>query len=145
MRARRPLSLWVISELNREPDIGPVAERGHVLRHGRPGGEPARKASLEGPLPRAQPRQSRPLAVYTRLSTVTYRPRGGHDEEPAETVDALYSWACVLAHIPDPRRYLVHYYGAYSNLARGKAKASGQAAEAQPLAPGPGGEPSPPS
>ncbi len=53
--------------------------------------------------------------------------------------------ARVLAHIPDPRRHLVHDYSAYSNVARGKAKASGQAAKAQPLAPGSGGEPSPPS
>ena len=70
---------------------------------------------------------------------------GGHDEEPAQTVDALDFVARVLAHIPDPRRHFVHYYGAYSNVARGKAKASGQAANAQPLVPGPGGEPSPPS
>ncbi len=73
------------------------------------------------------------------LSTLTYRPRGGHDEEPVDTVDALDFVARVLAHIPDPRRHLVHYYGAYSNVARGKAKASGHAAKAQPLVPGPGG------
>jgi hypothetical protein len=79
------------------------------------------------------------------LSTITYRPRGGHDEEPVETVDALDFVARVLAHIPDPRRHLVHCYGAYSNVARGNAKASGHAAKAQPLAPGPGGEPPPPS
>ncbi len=70
---------------------------------------------------------------------------GGHDEEPVETADALDFVARVLAHIPDPRRHLVQYYGAYSHVARGKAKASGQAAKAQPLTPGPGGEPPPPS
>ena len=53
--------------------------------------------------------------------------------------------ARVLAHLPDPRRHLVHYYGAYSNVARGNAKANGHAAKAQPLTPGPGGEPPPPS
>jgi len=33
---------------------------------------------------------------------------GGHDEEPAETVDAPDFLARVLAQIPDPRRHLVH-------------------------------------
>ncbi len=42
--------------------------------------------------------------------------------EPVETVDRRDLVAHVLAHIPDPRRHLVHSYGAYSNLARGKAK-----------------------
>jgi hypothetical protein len=59
--------------------------------------------------------------------------------------DALDFVARALAHILDPRRHLVYYYGAYSNVARGNAKANGHAAKAQPLAPGPGGEPSPPS
>ncbi len=30
--------------------------------------------------------------------------------------------ARVLTHVPDPRRHVVHYYGAYSNVARGKRK-----------------------
>ncbi len=75
----------------------------------------------------------------------TYRPRGGHDEESVETVDALDFVARVLAHIPDPRRHLVRYYGPYSSVARGNAKASGHAVKAQPLAPGSGGEPPPSS
>jgi hypothetical protein len=31
--------------------------------------------------------------------------------------------ARLLTHVPDPRRHLVHYYGAYSNVVRGKLKA----------------------
>ncbi len=48
--------------------------------------------------------------------TATYLPRGGHDDERAETLDALDFVARLLAHVPDPRRHLVHYYGAYSNV-----------------------------
>ena len=33
------------------------------------------------------------------------------------------------------RRHLVHYFGAYSNVVRGKLKASGQAQQTEPLAP----------
>ena len=33
--------------------------------------------------------------------------------------------ARLLAHVPDPRRHLVHYYGAYSNVVRGKLKRAG--------------------
>ena len=41
--------------------------------------------------------------------------------------------ARVLAQIPDPRRHLVRYYGAYSNVARGKRNKS--AATAEPSSP----------
>jgi hypothetical protein len=33
------------------------------------------------------------------------------------------------------RRHFVHYFGAYSNVIRGKLKASGQAQQTEPLAP----------
>jgi hypothetical protein len=44
----------------------------------------------------------------------------------------------------DPRRHLVPYYGAYSNVVRGKLKARGQAQQAEPLAPGPAKDAPPP-
>jgi len=79
--------------------------------------------------------------------TATYLPRTGHDDEQAETLDALDFVARLLAHVPDPRRHLVHYYGAYSNVVRGKLKARGQVLQAESLASGPGvhSPPPPPS
>ena len=41
--------------------------------------------------------------------------------------------ARVLVQIPDPRRHLVRYYGAYSNASRGKRKKA--AAPAEPSSP----------
>ena len=75
--------------------------------------------------------------------TATYLPRDGHDEK-AETLDALDFVARLLAHVPDPRRHLVHYYGAYSNVVRGKLKAQSQAQQAESLASGPGALSPPP-
>jgi hypothetical protein len=52
-----------------------------------------------------------------------------HALEPGEDerVDADEFVARVLVQIPDPRRHLVRYYGAYSNRARGqRRKAEGQ-------------------
>jgi hypothetical protein len=48
---------------------------------------------------------------------VVYR---GQPDEPAEEIDACEFVAGVLAHVPDPKRHVVHYCGAYSNVARGK-------------------------
>jgi hypothetical protein len=59
----------------------------------------------------------------------------GHDTGVAEEIDACEFVARVLTHVPDPRRHVVHYYGAYSKVARGKRKkgaASLQAAAAEP-------------
>ena len=44
-------------------------------------------------------------------ATAAYLPRPGHDDEKAETLDALDFLARLLAHVPDPRRHTVHYYG----------------------------------
>jgi hypothetical protein len=77
--------------------------------------------------------------------TATYLPRAGHDDEKAETLEALDFVARLLAHVPDPRRHLVHYYGAYSNVVRGKLKARGLAQKSEPLAPGPGEDAPPPA
>jgi hypothetical protein len=114
-----------------------------VLRHGRPGGEPARQVPLEserdlhsGPGNCAQTSRAKHRHVPT-----TRRPRRGARRDRRCTG---LRGPRAGPH-PDPCRHLVHYYGAYSNVARGGAKASGHAAKAQPLAPGPGGEPSPPS
>ncbi len=43
--------------------------------------------------------------------TASYLPRAGHDDEQAETLDALDLVARLLAHAPDPRRHPVHDYG----------------------------------
>jgi hypothetical protein len=78
---------------------------------------------------------------------VVYTRKGGHDaSEPGEDerVDAEEFVARVLVQIPDPRRHLVRYYGAYSNRARGQRRkaesrlegnGSGEAEEPIPPAP----------
>ncbi len=56
---------------------------------------------------------------------VLYASKRGHDQlEPTESerIDAMEFVARVLVQIPDPRRHLVRYYGAYSNVARGKRR-----------------------
>jgi hypothetical protein len=66
---------------------------------------------------------------------VAYVPKSGHDDvEPTEgeKIDAMEFVARVLVQIPDPRRHLVRYYGAYSSAARGKRKKA--AAPAEPSA-----------
>ncbi len=63
---------------------------------------------------------------------VVYAHKGGHDElEPTEgeNIDAMEFVARVLVQIPDPRRHLVRYYGAYSNAARGKRRKAEATAE----------------
>ena len=63
---------------------------------------------------------------------VVYVPKAGHDEsEPteAERIDAMEFVARLLVQIPDPRRHLVRYYGAYSNATRGKHKKAAAPAE----------------
>src|ERR1035437_4471213 len=78
------------------------------------------------------------LRWVTGSAPATYQPRVGHDDEKADPIDALDFVARLLAHVPDPRRQLVHYYGAYSNVVRGKLKARSQAQQTEPLVPGPG-------
>jgi hypothetical protein len=67
----------------------------------------------------------------TRLSfspggkELVYARKGGHDAGEAaedERIDAEEFVARVLVQIPDPRRHLVRYYGAYSNRARGERR-----------------------
>jgi hypothetical protein len=63
---------------------------------------------------------------FTRgAKEVVYTRKGGHDaSEPGEDerVDAEDFVARVLVQIPDPRRHLVRYYGAYSNRVRGQRR-----------------------
>jgi len=54
-------------------------------------------------------------------SIVVYK--GQHGEADQE-IDACELIARLLAHIPDPRKHLVFYFGAYSNVARGRRKKS---------------------
>ncbi len=59
---------------------------------------------------------------------VLYQPKGGHDGrarqpgDEAETFDPAEFLARVIMHVPEPRRHLVRYYGAYSNVSRGKRR-----------------------
>jgi hypothetical protein len=64
---------------------------------------------------------------------VVYARKGGHDAtEPGdeERIDADEFVARVLVQIPDPRRHLVRYYGAYSNRARGRRRKAEEKLEA---------------
>jgi hypothetical protein len=59
---------------------------------------------------------------------VHYRRKAGHDgglragRRATEAIDPLEFLARVIMHIPEPRRHLVRYYGAYSNVSRGKRR-----------------------
>jgi hypothetical protein len=59
---------------------------------------------------------------------VLYRPKGGHDGRNrqlgnvAEAFDPAEFLVRVIMHIPVPRRHLVRYYGAYSNVSRGSRR-----------------------
>jgi hypothetical protein len=56
---------------------------------------------------------------------VVNRRKGGHDTAESmddEKIDAEDFVARVVVQIPDPRRHLVRYYGAYSNRSRGQRR-----------------------
>ena len=59
---------------------------------------------------------------------VRYRARLGHasgwgqGREAEEQFDPAEFLARVLMHVPEPRRHLVRYYGAYSNASRGRRR-----------------------
>jgi len=64
---------------------------------------------------------------------VRYRRKGGHEDlasrlDPVETFDPSEFLARVIMHIPEPRRHMVRYYGAYSNVSRGKRRLREEAA-----------------
>jgi len=64
---------------------------------------------------------------------VRYRRKAGHDGgpgqhgNPEEVFDPAEFLARVIMHIPEPRRHLVRYYGAYSNVSRGKRRRQDEA------------------
>jgi len=81
--------------------------------------------------------------------TTAYLPRTGHKDERADTFEPTDFVARLLAHVPGPRRHLVHYYRTYSNVVRGKLRKSAQAETqaTEPFASEPGAgspQPSPP-
>jgi hypothetical protein len=59
---------------------------------------------------------------------VRYRRKAGHDGGPhparddVEHLDPAELLARVIMHDPEPRKHLVRYYGAYSNVSRGKRR-----------------------
>ena len=71
---------------------------------------------------------------------VFYQPKGGHDGRVRELGDATEIFdpaeflARVIMHVHEPRRHLVRYYGAYSNVSRGKRRRHDEAdIDAAPL------------
>ncbi len=76
---------------------------------------------------------------------VGYRRKGGHDgrsadpREVVETFDPMDLLARVIMHVPEPRKHLVRYYGAYSNVSRGRRKRFRADTEGDPV----GGVPRP--
>jgi hypothetical protein len=67
------------------------------------------------------------------VGEVRYRRKGGHEDpalhlDPVETFDPSEFLARVIMHVPEPRRHLVRYYGAYSNVSRGKRRLKDEAA-----------------
>jgi len=90
----------------------------------------------------------RPPVSFERIrwsgeGEVFYQPKGCHDgrarqpADPAETFDPAEFLARVIMHVPEPRRHLVRYYGAYSNVSRGKRRRQAEADIGAP--PGDGG------
>ena len=59
------------------------------------------------------------MVVGGRVPEVDYK---GQPHEPGQKIDEYELVARVLAHVPDPKRHVVHYCGTYSNVARGKRK-----------------------
>jgi len=57
----------------------------------------------------------------------TLKPKGGR-AGGEETLDPLEFLARLLAHVPEPRLHLVHYYGWYSNVSRGRRRKGRDAA-----------------
>ena len=59
---------------------------------------------------------------------IRYRRKGGHEgcaydaAGQVEEIEPDELLARVIMHIPEPRRHLVRYYGAYSNVSRGKRR-----------------------
>jgi hypothetical protein len=47
-----------------------------------------------------------------------YEPKAGHEADDEALVDPLEFLARVLIHIPEPKKHLVHFYGAYANRVR---------------------------
>ena len=73
------------------------------------------------------------LRFTAGATEVVYARKGGHDTRAPgedERVDAEDFVARVLVQIPDPRRHLVRYYGAYSNRARGQRRKAEEKLEA---------------
>jgi hypothetical protein len=65
--------------------------------------------------------------AWDGVGEVRYRRKGGHEDpalhlDPVETFDPSEFLARVIMHIPEPWRHLVRYYGAYSNVSRGKRR-----------------------
>ena len=75
------------------------------------------------------------LRFTSGAKQIVYTRKRGHDApEPSDDdkIDAEEFVARVLVQIPDPRRHLVRYYGAYSNRARGQRRKAQAQLDAHP-------------
>jgi len=113
--------------------VGRSARR-HLGRDGGAFAQPVARPGLQEPRARRRVHDRRhgPAALHPGLHEIVYVPKAGHDDiEPTEgeRIDAMEFVARVLVQIPDTRRHLVRYYGAYSNATRGKRKKAAASAE----------------
>ena len=58
------------------------------------------------------------LRYHPESGLLIYEPKAGHDVDDSEPIDPLEFIARVLVHIPEPKKRLVHFYGAYANRVR---------------------------
>ena len=58
------------------------------------------------------------LRFHPESKLLLYEPKAGHEVDDEELLDPLEFVARVLIHIPEPRKHLVHFYGAYANRLR---------------------------
>ncbi len=73
-----------------------------------------------------------------QATAYTARIRPGHHRQATAPEDPSDFLARIVMHIPEPRRHVIRYYGAYSSVVRARRRR-----EASERAPGQQGEPAP--
>ena len=71
------------------------------------------------------------LRYHPESGLLIYEPKAGHDADDSEPIDPLDFIARVLIHIPEPKKHLVHFYGAYANRVRSSTPRCGDSAQKQ--------------
>jgi hypothetical protein len=72
------------------------------------------------------------LRYHPESRLLIYEPKAGHDVDDGEPIDPLEFIARVLVHIPEPKKHLVHFYGAYANRVRSSTPPVCDSAQKQP-------------